>query len=247
MDWVETFYAKQQEWAGVYSEPVQPHHREKAALANAPDGRPLRILELGCGGGQVASAIADLGHTIVAVDLNPEAVEHAQRLASERSDGRMTAIRGDFYAIELDGRFDVVCYLDGFGIGDDGDQCRLLLRIGGWLAPEGRALIEIYTPWYWPEVAGRVMEWEDVSRRYGYDHERNRMLDTWWPTADPSAAVTQSLACYAPEDLRRLAASAGMILTYVHPGGAYDHETGVYREQVPLHEAMQYLATLEAI
>jgi len=44
------------------------------------------------------------------------------------------------YDVDIGGPFDAVCYWDGFGIGDDQDQRRLLRRIAGWLAPDGRAL-----------------------------------------------------------------------------------------------------------
>lgn len=245
MDWVENFYTKQDEWAGVYGEPVGPHHREKAALVETAGlSRSLRVLELGCGGGQVASAIADLGHSVVAVDLNPRAVDQARTLASVRTDDRMTVVRSDFYAVDLEERFDVVCLFDGFGIGEDEDQRRLLRRIAEWLTPGGTALIEVYTPWYWSKTSGRTMEWKDASRRYDYDADSHRMLDTWWPADDPSATVTQSLRCYAPDELRRLLESTGLQLIDVRPGGANDHDAGIYRERVPLEEAMQYVATL---
>jgi len=246
MDWVEKFYAKQHEWTGVYAEPIGPAHREKAALVEELGGAPpLRVLDLGCGGGQVARAIADRGHTVVAIDRNDLAIDHARRLATTQENGRMTVLHADFHAVEFEGGFGVVCYFDGFGIGEDEDQRRLLRRIAGWLAPDGRALIEVYTPWYWAGAAGRTMVWPDASRRYDYDAVANRMLDTWWPTGDPAAAVTQSLACYAPDALRTLLESTGLALADVRPGGAYDHDAGVYRERVPLGEAMQYVAVLE--
>ena len=246
MDWVERFYAKQHEWTGVYTEPIGTVHREKAALVEQLGGvSPLRVLELGCGGGQVARATADRGHTILAIDLDDRAIDHARRLAANQPEGRMTVLQADFYTVELEGDFDVICCFDGFGIGEGEDQRRLLRRIAGWLAPDGRALIEVYTPWYWAAAAGRTMSWSDASRRYDYDAASNRLLDTWWPTDDPSAAVTQSLACYEPDALRSLLAATGLILADVRPGGAYDHEKGVYRERVPLGEAMQYAAVLE--
>jgi SAM-dependent methyltransferase len=248
VDWVEEFYTKQDEWAGAYGEPIRPHHRVKAALVgSAGSSCPLRVLELGCGGGQVASAIADLGHSVVAVDLNSRAIEQARRLASARTDDRMAVVQGDFYAIDLDERFDVVCLFDGFGVGEDEDQRGLLRRISDWLEPGGTALIEVYTPWYWSKAAGRVMEWEGAARRYDYDVDSHRMLDTWWPANDPSVAVTQSLRCYAPDELRRLLGSTGLVLIDVRPGGAYDHDAGVYRDRVPLEEAMQYVATLRRV
>jgi len=248
MKWVKEFYTKQDEWAGVYGDSVGVVHREKASLVEvAGETRALRVLELGCGGGQVASAIADRGHSVVAIDSNPRAIEQARRLTAARSDDRMTVIQGDFYEVNPNGCFDVVCLFDGFGVGQDEDQRRLLSRIARWLVPDGRALVEVYTPWYWAKTAGRSMEWEDVARRYDYDPDSDRMLDTWWPTDDPSAAVTQSLRCYAPDELRRLLESTGLALTDVRLGGAYDHDAGIYRKQVPLKEAMQYVATLERV
>jgi SAM-dependent methyltransferase len=246
MTWVERFYSKQHEWTGIYAEPIGTAHREKAALVEQL-GRvsPLRVLELGCGGGQVARATADRGHTVLAIDLNDHAIDHARRLAATQPYGRMTVLQDDFHTVEVKGTFDVVCCFDGFGIGEDEDQRRLLRRIAGWLAPDGRALIEVYTPWYWAAAAGRSMAWPDASRRYDYDTASNRMLDTWWPTDDPPAAVTQSLACYGPDDLRILIETTGLTLTGILPGGAYDHVADAYRERVPLSEAMQYVAVLE--
>jgi hypothetical protein len=45
--------------------------------------------------------------------------------------GSLRAIEGDFYETEPPGKFDVVAYFDGFGIGTDEDQRRLLRRIVG--------------------------------------------------------------------------------------------------------------------
>jgi 2-polyprenyl-3-methyl-5-hydroxy-6-metoxy-1,4-benzoquinol methylase len=41
---------------------------------SAGAGRPLRILDLGCGNGATASKLAGLGHTVVAVDASPDGV-----------------------------------------------------------------------------------------------------------------------------------------------------------------------------
>jgi hypothetical protein len=50
-----------------------------------------------------------------------ELIRDTQRLAADVRAGSLQGIAGDFYAIELDGRFDVVAYFDGFGIGTDDD------------------------------------------------------------------------------------------------------------------------------
>lgn len=245
MDWIETFYTRQDEWAAVCAEPVGPEDRRRAKHLESWIGAcPKRILDLGCDGGQTAYAIADRGHLVVAVDRVQRVAEAARHLASTRQDRRMTVVQGDFFLVDLNGPFDAVCCFDGFGTGTDADQRRLLRRIDGWLEPRGTALVEIYAPWYWAHAAGRTMAWGDVSRRYDYDLDTNRMLDTWWRTADPSSAVTQSLRCYAPGELRELLNPLPLALHAVVPGGAYDPDAATYRSSVPLREVMQYTAVL---
>lgn len=245
MDWVKSFYDKQHQWASVYAGDVEAHHRDKAKSITLPNRKPpYRVLELGCGGGQMTAALAELGHSLVAVDLNPAAIRSAHRLAASRPDARIALIEGDFYTVSLEGRFDVVCYFDGFGIGSDADQQRLLQRVSGWLTGDGRAFIEIYTPWYWEQVAGTMMEWPNVSRRYGFDKAGCRMLDTWWPPGRPEEAVTQSLRCYSPDDLKSLLDGTGLELIDIHPDGAIDSQTGEFQSEVPVEAAMQYIAIL---
>lgn len=93
-------------------------------------------------------------------------------------------------------------------------------------------------------MAGREHRFATATRRYDFDADGCRMLDTWWPPGHEDLAVTQSLRCYAPADLRLLLAGTGLSLHSVEPGGAMDDDAGRYVERVPLREAMQYLAHL---
>lgn len=166
----------------------------RSDLATTPH-EPLRVLELGVGGGQAAAAAAVRGLRVTAVELVPELAAHARTLAAtiaagpsataepdaaavlgivpgptaeSRTDGQsgsLAILEGDFYTISPGGPFDVVCYWDGFGIGTDDDQRLLLRRIHGWLAPGGCAIIEVYTPWYWAAAAGREQHFGDGSAR----------------------------------------------------------------------------------
>ena len=130
MDRVRSFYEKQHLWANVYAGDVEDYHRDKARSVNLPEREPpYNILELGCGGGQVAAALADLGHFVVAVDINPEAVRNPRLLAESRPYANITLVEEDFYSFTPEDRFDAVCYFDGFGVGTDEDQRKLLQRI----------------------------------------------------------------------------------------------------------------------
>jgi len=265
--WVAPFYARQAAWSGGYMRPVEPADHERVdqllrlagALSDPATSlhEPLRVLELGAGGGQAAAAAAARGLRVTAVELVPELAAHARSLAAAmaadpatraRPDdrtGSLTVLEGDFYTVDPGGPFDVVCYWDGFGIGADDDQRLLLQRIHGWLAPGGCALIEVYTPWYWAAAASREQHFGDGSaRRYGFDADGCRMLDRWWPEGREEESVTQSLRAYSPADLRLLLEGTGLVMDGIEAGGAWDEVARVWREQVPLDAAMGYVARL---
>ena len=243
MDWALEFYTKQNQWSGVYEEAINEGHRLKASwVAELTGPGQKRILELGAGGGQVAAAMAELGHEVVAVEQAPTLAAHIQKLAATLPDGQLSVVQGDFYQVDLTGPFDVVCYYDGFGIGSDADQRRLLQRIAGWLTPNGSALIEIGTPWYIASVDGRGWRVGQAERRYNFDADGCRWLDTWWPIDHPEQAVQQSLRCYSPADLRLLIEPTGLQLQHVKPGGTMDWEQGKWLPSVPLGKALNYVA-----
>jgi SAM-dependent methyltransferase len=245
MEWVEAFYTRQNEWSGCYSEAVGERDRERvAAIARLAGSGHKHILELGAGGGQSAAAAADAGHAVTAVELLASSAQHARKLADQARTGTLNMVEGNFYEVKLESAFDVVCYWDGFGIGSDADQRRLLQRIAQWLAPGGCALIDVNTPWYWASAAGVGMRIGQAARRYQFDAVECRVLDRWWPLNNEQQAVTQSIRCYSPADLRLLLEGTGLALADIEPGGAMDYERSQYTPRVPLAKAMQYLAKL---
>jgi SAM-dependent methyltransferase len=248
MEWVRNFYEKQYAWADWKTRWADLDLDEPGVAAHVEAVRRLagsgekRILELGSGVGRLAAALAHAGHTVVAIELIEELVQNTRRLASGVRAGSIQGIAGDFYEIELDGRFDVVAYFDGFGIGTDDDQRRLLRRISEWLTPEGCALIDVFSPWYWAIAGGEKEEFPEGSGvwyRDSFDTEGSRMVEEMWRGGHEDLVVTQSLRCYAPADLRLLIAGTGLDLALVEP---YGDET--YGQPASLAEAMLYLAKL---
>ena len=247
MDWVEDFYTKQEAWSGVYTSDVTDYHRRKASLVRSMAGdAPQSVLELGAGGGQTAYATAEMGCQVTAVELLPAPAAHATRLSERLGSGLLRIIQADFYTVHLDASYDLVCYWDGFGIGQDEDQVRLLKRIARWVKPTGAVLLDIYSPWYWALAAGREMVFGTVARRYGFDPEGNRMIDSWWPIGREQDRVSQSLRCYTPADLKLLLRSTGLRLVddATIPGGSVDYDRGTYQERAALNECMSYTVKL---
>lgn len=247
MNWVEDFYSKQEEWLGVYTSEVNEYHRNKAlALQSLAGVAPKSVLELGAGGGQTAFATSQLGYTVTAIELLERPTLFAKSLSEKATGGSMRVIKDDFYSVQLDESFDIVCYWDGFGIGEDIDQVRLLRRVEQWLKPDGIALLDIYSPWYWSRVSGTEMSFDTVKRRYEFIAKDSRMIDRWWMLGNEEQNVAQSLRCYSPADLKLLLRDTGLFLVEdeILPGGAVDYEAGTYEESVPLDKCMQYTVKL---
>jgi hypothetical protein len=170
--------------------------------------------------------MADLGHTVVAVELSPVRAVFARELAVGRP--RVTVFEGDFYTASLPGPFDVVCYWDGFGVGEDADQRRLLRRVRTeWLSPHGVMLLDVFSPAYWAGRAGVTERIERVSRlvsgqvrtvrldvpviaRYGFDPGSCRFLTEWWREGYEDETIRETVRCNAPGEFVELLMGSGL-------------------------------------
>ena len=248
MHWSESFYARQAEIPGMYTTAIHPFTHALAARVTAHLGGTRRMLELGSGGGQFAVAAALQGHDVTALERVPSLVEHSYSLA--RAHGVRPAVQqADFYTVQLlEAHYDAVCYWDGFGIGTDDDQRRLLRRVAGWLAPAGQIYLDVYTPWYWAKAAGNAPQISGFTRDYGFDADGCRMLDTYTPQGGTEtftqSSFTQSLRCYSPADLRLLLQGTGLTLTELWSGGSYNVQARLWTPEMPLERAMTYTAVL---
>lgn len=231
---------------GLYLRQPGPEDEDRVDLLRSVCGiGPFRILELGAGGGQTAFLTACRGHSVTALEAEPRFVDHAMTLVPDVQHGELKPLVGDFLTVPLEGPFDLVTYWDGFGTGQDEAQRRLLMRISGWLAADGRALIDIYNPVHAIRQEGREMIFGAARRRYEYDAFGNRWVDTWWHEDRPEDCRTQTLRCYSPADLRLLLAGTGLFLDDVILGGSIDHDARVYHKTAPeLAAAIWYTAIL---
>ena len=237
--WVKSFYKKQFEWF-PYLHEYSEEYDEMAKEIASQVGKPFQsVLEIGAGNGNLARAIAVLGKEVTTVELVPELVEYAKQFKNEN----ITSLCGSFYDIDLPETFDVLLYIDGFGVGEDSDQLFLLKRVYNWLKQDGMALIDIYNPNYWEKADGKSMyidQSRKVLREYKYDKKNHRMLDVWWKEEMPEDTYTQSLACYSVEEIEKLCKEAGLKIIDIFPGGAMDWDEWKYYEKVSLEECLAY-------
>ncbi|ONH51692.1 SAM-dependent methyltransferase [Frankia sp. CcI49] len=123
-------------------------------------------LDVGCGPGRLAAALAARGITVLGIDIAPFAVVLA------RQSGASALCRDVFGPLPGAGRWRETLLVDG-NIGIGGDPGRLLRRIALLLAPDGTVLVELDPPGaptgsYWTRlaVAGLVsapLRWAGVG------------------------------------------------------------------------------------
>lgn len=241
--WAHSFYDVQEELTGCYSGPIHPLHRERAAQLREQYAGAL--LELGSGGGQFAVAAALAGFDVIALEYRAAGTAQALKLAREHG-AALRALTGDFYRDDPGGPFHLIVYWDGFGIGTDEEQRHLLKRLPGWLVPGGRALIEVYMPYYWARNAGYVHRTPQYVQTYGFDAEGCRLTDTYAAGGHGQPQqYTQSLRCYTPADFQLLLLGTGLKLVEAKAGGQYDTETEIWHPQADWAECLAWVAVLE--
>lgn len=243
--WAGDFYTQAGIWWGADPHEGPEAHLARVALVERLCGPgPWRVLDLGAGSGRTAAAFADAGHAVVGVELNPTDLAYARELLGQARPGALEIVAGDFATVALAGRFDVVCWWEGFGLGADADQRAMLRRIASeWLAPGGCALVEVYNPAWAARHAGEAVELdalEDVPgsvamvERSHFDPVYSRWIDEWEPVGDPDAALAQTVRCYSPADLCLLLEGTGLRLARVELDGVAVDTTS---QQITLSKA----------
>ena len=102
-----------------------------------------RVLDLGCGPGLYANALAESGASVTGVDLSQNSLTFARSEAESR--GLDVAYHhGNYLEVELGATFDLVLLIFGDFCALGPAQRKVLLgRIKGWLNPGGRFLLDV--------------------------------------------------------------------------------------------------------
>lgn len=115
------------------------------------DGLTPPVLDIGCGPGRIAAALARRGVPSLGIDVSPSA------LAVAAGTGATVLDRSVFDPLPGEGRWGAALLLDG-NVGIGGDPLRLLARVRDLLHPAGAAVVEVDAP-------GRPTVVDDVRLR----------------------------------------------------------------------------------
>lgn len=249
MEWVEAFFDRAATWWGAPGVRASDHERASSLRAAAGDDART-VLHLGAGGGTTVVAEVAAGFEVTAVELAAVRMAHLRALVeSEGCSSSVTAVEGSFYEVDVGGPFDAVSCWNGFGVGTDTDQRRLLRRVEReWLAPGAPFVLDVFAPWWWARDAGaRTVEEHGGVRLVNerdFDPVSNRFRDAWWPEGSPEQRIEQGARCYAPADLALLLEGTGLEVASLHvDGAAFDAATPVDTSH-PLWSSWEYRAVL---
>jgi len=173
----------------------------------------LRVLELGAGDGDVAVALAKLGHEVTAIEQSPHRIEKAKRLAS-REGVSVNFLEGDLYADDAGSGYDIVTMWTGFGTRTDAIQRDLLRRVANeWLADSrSRFIVEVTNLSPQARPSGRIRnKYGNCTTETRYSSVSDRLLEKWRPGKDPALPpITRAIRSYSPTYFALLLEGTGL-------------------------------------
>jgi SAM-dependent methyltransferase len=128
-----------------YAGPLDARGAAEAELIwNLLEAEPgMEVLDLACGHGRIANALAARGCHVTGLDVTPLFLDRARRDAAVRGVA-VSYVDGDMRDLPWTGRFDrVINWFSSFGYFDDAGNRRVLAEVARALRPGGRFALEM--------------------------------------------------------------------------------------------------------
>jgi SAM-dependent methyltransferase len=142
-DWYRTFFSEPVMRFWEAAVPQAATDSEVAfVIRHLGAGPPARILDVPCGSGRHALALAGAGFTVTGIDLSEPALARAQARAGSTSAG-VCFVCSDMLELALDGAADaLICLGNSIGYFEPALTRKLLCRFASVLRPGARLIID---------------------------------------------------------------------------------------------------------
>jgi SAM-dependent methyltransferase len=189
-----------------------------------------RLLDVPCGSGRIALALAQYGFETVGIEYNPNAIEAAKANAKRRRQQKRTHFEvGDMRQLDFNAEFDMAaCVFNSFGYFDDADNERFIAGISRALKKNGSFLLDCHVletllPAWSPSSFWRFDDLVILEERE-WDLAQSRMNGQWTfikPDA-PQQQFNSSVRMYSYKELSELLGKYKLIIESTYSG--YDGE-----------------------
>jgi ubiquinone/menaquinone biosynthesis C-methylase UbiE len=183
-----------------------------------------RVLDVGCGPGRHALALATHGVKVVGVDISQRFVDLGNQSARSSSlEGTVQFVKGDARNLPFNAEFDAVISLcqGGFGLvgrtEDGACDDAVLNGMAAALKPGGRLGVSAFSAYF---MLRHLEDHDAFDANTGVNHERTEIRN-----ADGVATeVDLWTTCFTPRELRLLLERAGLSVEAIHSvtPGAYE-------------------------
>jgi len=187
----------------------------------------MRVLDVGCGPGRHARALAARGIAVHGIDISARFIE----LAASDAPSGATFERLDARSMTFDAEFDAaICLCQGaFGLMTaDGHDATVLAGISRALRPGGRLALTAFSAYF------VVKHWEgaEFDAASGVNHERTEIRN------EAGEAIEAELwtGCYTPRELRLLCAAQHLTVDSIN-----SVEPGAYALAPPTPDTPEFL------
>jgi SAM-dependent methyltransferase len=187
----------------------------------------MRVLDVGCGPGRHAYALAESGIAVHGVDVSQRFIDIARGAAPpgatfERLDARRMAFDAEFDA--------VICLCQGaFGLMTAaGHDSTVFAGMAAALRPGGRLALSAFSSYF------VVKHWDgaDFDADTGVNHEHTEIRNV----AGDAVMTDLWTGCYTPRELRLIAAAHGLVVESIS-----SVEPGAYRFEAPTIDTAEFL------